>query len=93
MKNMCRAPHEGLQVPYLPTVLLEDRQLGLLQPALPRLPIRLGNPCAQCGLLEHCRELYCQGKHSQSSPGQSAQGRKGWEIAKYSCQTPTGREL
>ena len=28
--DFCRVPYKGLQVPYLPTVLLEDRQLGSL---------------------------------------------------------------
>ena len=63
MKNMCRGTYEGLQVPYLPTLLLEDRQLGPLRPALPRLPVRLGNPCAQRGVLEHHREHYSQGEY------------------------------
>ena len=70
MDDMYRGPYEGLQVPYLPTVLLEDGQLGSLQPALPRLPVRLGNPCAQCKLLEHCRERYCQGELSSGSQKQ-----------------------
>ena len=79
MEHMYRGPYEGVQVPYLPTVLLEDRQLGSLQPALPRLPVRLGKPCAQCGVLEHCREHFCQGKHSQSSSGQVSLGKSRME--------------
>ena len=73
VESMYRGPYEGVQVPYLPTVLLEDGQLGPLRPALPRVPVRVGDPCAQCGVLEHCREHRRQGEHSQSSSGQIAQ--------------------
>ena len=67
VNDFCRGPYKGVQVPNLPTVLLEDGQLGSLQPALPRVPVRLGDPCAQCELLEHCWEHYCQGEHSLGS--------------------------